>query len=188
MQLWLKNNPRLCLIGLLLPALLGSLSLILLVQPWWREWLLLVPAALVLLLAVVWGGSVWVTARLPRVAYDNGFVLCYLPGPEPFAIPLEFVECFFLGSGVINLPLQPQRDVQTRNLVIRLAERATDWAHRELPLELGKWCEGHINIRGLVCEPLSVDSVQRLNVLLYEAQQAWGSENSRQLPVVSSQN
>ncbi len=92
------------------------------------------------------------TGRLPRIIWRESQVDFYLPGPQPISVPLEFVECFFLGSGVTTMPGSSTRDVQTRNLVVRIAERATDWQHRELPLHLGKWCEGYLTIRGLYCE------------------------------------
>lgn len=125
-------------------------------------------------LAVVFAGLISWAGRLPRVAYDANQreVIVYLPGPSPYRIPLDIVECFFLGSGITQIPGQPTRDVQTKNIVVRLAERAEDWHRRDLTLSIGKWCEGYITIRGLYCEPFDVETVKRLNTLLHQAQQA----------------
>jgi hypothetical protein len=110
---------------------------------------------------------------LPRVAYDASEreIVMYLPGPKPYAVPLDIVECFFLGAGITQIPGQPSRDVQTKNIVVRLAERAEDWHRRDLTLSIGKWCEGYITIRGLYCEPFDVETVKRMNTLLHQAQQ-----------------
>ncbi len=114
----------------------------------------------------------WV-GRLPRIAYapHERLIELYLPGPMPYRVPLEIVECFFLGSGITQLPGQPARDVQTKNIVVRLAERAEDWHRRDLTLSIGKWCEGYITIRGLYCEPFDVETIKRLNTLIHQAQQ-----------------
>ena len=54
-------------------------------------------------------------------------------------------------------------DTETINLIARLSQRETDWAHRDVKRALGHWCDGYITIRGTWCEPLNSDVVRRLN-------------------------
>jgi hypothetical protein len=57
-------------------------------------------------------------------------------------------------------------------LRIRLAERATEWAQRDVKPALGAWCGGYITIHGTWCEPLDIDLVNQLNKRLAAAHQA----------------
>lgn len=172
-QIWLRNNPRVLWIALLPPLSAATLGIAVagvgLVQQAIIEQIL---GAALLVSAVAWSAAVWFGHRPARIAFHDGTVFFTLQEIEPLAVPLDEVECFLLASGITQLPGQPTRDVQTRNLVIRFVERAEEWAHRELPLELGKWCEGQFTLRGIYCEPLDVALVNRLNQLLYDAQQA----------------
>jgi hypothetical protein len=72
------------------------------------------------------------------------------------------------------LPGKKHKHTEVRTLVIRLADRATDWSNREIPPMVGRWCGGYITLNGAWCEPLSVELVNRLNGRLAEVQ--------RQLP------
>jgi multisubunit Na+/H+ antiporter MnhB subunit len=168
---WLKGNQRVMWLSMIVPGLLicvGALVLILAGATTWGAITGGVLAGLGVILALL----IFRTGRLPRIVWRESQVDFYLPGPQPISVPLEFVECFFLGSGVTTLPGSSTRDVQTRNLVVRIAERATDWQHRELPLHLGKWCEGYLTIRGLYCEVLDLEVIKRLNTALHQAQHA----------------
>ncbi|MDX1965219.1 MAG: hypothetical protein SFX18_18890 [Pirellulales bacterium] len=124
-----------------------------------------------LLLALAWGGLVWLQLRQPVVVLKQDRLQFYLPGPQPIEVPLEVAECALLGTGVTELPGAPRKDVQTRNIVFKLAESAEEYAHRDMPLALGKWCMGEVTIRGLYCEPLNLELIQRINQTLYDAQQ-----------------
>jgi hypothetical protein len=106
-------------------------------------------------------------ARQPRLAYDGGHLLVYLRAGGPIAVPIEYVECFLLGSGLRDLGGGHQ--LQVAQLGIRLAERASDWQHFEVKHALGKWCGGYITIHGAWCEPLGLDLVHRLNARLAAA-------------------
>ncbi len=116
---------------------------------------------------------VLLTVRIPRVAYADGTVFFYFGRAEPVEVPLATVECFFLGQGPWGQsPLGMPRtlgQVQTANVIVRLAERATDWQARKTPGNLATWSDGYITIRGAWCEPISLDLVQRLNHDLAEA-------------------
>jgi hypothetical protein len=87
-------------------------------------------------------------------------------------MPIEVVECFLLGQAPTMLPGKSQEHAETASVVIRLNERAADWAHRDVRPALGKWCEGYITLRGTWCEPLSVPLINRLNARLAEAHAA----------------
>lgn len=176
-EIWLRGNQRLLIGGLAAVTMLGLGCAFLLWLSWNKSGVLAEIAPfywVVLATAMLVGGLIAWVGRLPRIAYDSiaREVVLYLPGPTPYRVPLDIVECFFLGSGITQLPGQPSRDVQTKNIVVRLAERATDWHRRDLTLSIGKWCEGYITIRGLFCEPLDIEAVKRLNTLLHQAQQA----------------
>ncbi len=176
-EIWLRGNQRLLLAGLAAPllAVLGSVFFIVLsfLGSGLAAIFLVVGIAGLLISLLIVGLIAWV-GRLPRVAYDANEreVVMYLPGPKPYAVPLEFVECFFLGTGITQIPGQPSRDVQTKNIVVRLAERAEEWHRRDLTLSIGKWCEGYVTIRGLFCEPIDIEVVKRMNTMLHQAQQA----------------
>jgi len=168
MECWLRSNSRVMILGMILPAAL------------------LVTGALVgcgllgggtLVRGGGWGIGILATAilgllihtiRMPRVAYNNGYLLLYLKSFEPIRVPIEIVECFFLGQATSQLPTHRGEIVEARTLVIRLAESATEWHRREIKPALGHWCDGYVTIRGTWCEPLSVEQVNRLNRCLAE--------------------
>ncbi len=108
-------------------------------------------------------------ASQPRLAYDGRHLLVYLRSGGPIAVPIEFVECFLLGSGIRELPGRSSKEVQISQLVVRLAERATEWAQMEIKPALGKWCGGYITIYGAWCEPLTIGLVHRLNAKIAAA-------------------
>jgi hypothetical protein len=116
-----------------------------------------------LVLLVTW----W---RRPRLAYFDGELEVYLTGRRPIRVPIEVVECFFKGQGPSLLPgfALGGRRLEAATLIVRLAERAVQWKHRDVRPWLGLWCEGYITIRGTCCEPLHGDLVARLNRRLVE--------------------
>jgi len=101
-------------------------------------------------------GSVLSVRLAPLVAHD---------------VPLEFVECFFMGSHVLpgidgrdDLPGQ-----RVGTLVMRIAERARAWQARPTFAPWGTWAEGAVVFDGRWCEPLSVELARRLSSRLVEA-------------------
>jgi len=170
-EIWLRGNQRLLGVGLLTAALV--LVICGLILYFFRDAITVTIISICTAGAIVMAALMFWVGRLPRIAYDSDRreVILYLPGPTPYRVPLDIVECFFLGSGITQIPGQPSRDVQTKNIVVRLAERAEDWHRRDLTLSIGKWCEGYITIRGLYCEPLDIEAVKRLNTLIHQAQQ-----------------
>jgi hypothetical protein len=111
-------------------------------------------------------------ALRPRLARERGDMVVRLAPLSTQRVPLDVVECVFSGSQ----PLAeadggpPRRRVGT--LVIRLAERATDWRHRATFAPWGTWDDGHIVIDGRWCEPLSPEFARALAGRLMESKRA----------------
>ena len=93
----------------------------------------------------------------------------HLGGFRAHRLPLEVVECFFMGQGPTELPAEYLRDTEAVNVVVRLAERASRWKQRDVHPLFGRWCDGYITIRGAWCEPLNQEVVERLNHRLADA-------------------
>lgn len=106
--------------------------------------------------------------RQPRLAYDSGELLVYLEPQLPTRVPIDIVECFFLGQGPSELPKLKGREPETQNVIVRLAEAATDWKHRDVRPAIGHWCESYITLRGSWCEPITPALMKRLNHRLAE--------------------
>jgi hypothetical protein len=171
---WLRTNVRATSLGFLVPALLavaGGLLIVLLPGdsgrgPW--RW---TGTALVLLAAAMTIGVVRMLL-LPRLAYEEGKLLVYLRGTSPLRVPIDVVECFFLGSAPSLMPGSRGESAKATSIVVRLAERAHEWRERNVNPALGEWRCGYITIRGTWCEPVSPALMQRLNDRLIEAHRA----------------
>jgi hypothetical protein len=173
-EIWLRTNARAIWFGTVVPAIIASTGLALLAG-WpgerpaaWVRWL---GAALVAL------GAVTILLllrqlRTPRLAYHDKHLLVALRSGPAIRVPIEIVECFWLGQAPSLLPSKRHERTETSAVVIRLAESAADWRQRDVKPQLGKWCEGYITIRGTWCEPLSIDLVNRLNQRLSEVTRA----------------
>jgi hypothetical protein len=171
MEIWLRSNRRVFLLAAVAPSLLLAFGLpvafgIFVVAPAAVRAGAGLLAGLGAVLLIVLG----LYARQPRLAFDGRHLLVYLR-TRPIAVPIEFVECFLLASGLRELPGHAGRQVEVAHLAVRLAERATDWANVEVKPALGKWCGGYITIHGAWCEPLSLNLVRQLNSRLAEAQE-----------------
>ncbi|HZZ29825.1 MAG TPA: hypothetical protein VFE46_17650 [Pirellulales bacterium] len=172
MEIWLHANRRVLLLGMILPVVLIAVGLIPVFAlatetgAWLRivGWITVAVGTLLL-------GNIFVQWKLPRLAYADGQLHIYLRTGRPIVIPVEYVECFFWGSGAGQLPGPDGREIPVRNLVLRVAERAKDFQHREVKAMLGRWDDGYVTIHGAWCEPLTLDVVQRLNARLAQAQQ-----------------
>ena len=173
-EVWLKPNTRALKLGLIFPSLVLLVGATLLALVW-RERL---PAAILVVggvLALVGAlGIVGIARELrrPRLAYRDGEVLAYLRGGGPIRIPIEIVEGFLIGQAPSLLPGGYHERYETTTFILRLAESAEEWSHREVKPSLGRWCDGYVTIRGTWCEPLSVDLARRLNQRLADVQSA----------------
>ena len=113
----------------------------------------------------------------PRLAIEKDHVrvnVCH----EPTRIPIDVVECFFLGQGPSGISSGTGEELESSNIVVRLAEAAKDWHHRDAKRTLGHWCEGYITLRGTWCEPISLDLVNRLNHHLAQTKRARKARNA----------
>ncbi len=169
METWLRTNTRAVLVVVVATAIvLGGGLLALgysLREP--SGWLRIVAAAIVIVAAVAIA-LLLLELRRPRMAYRQGELLLWLRGARPIRVPIEVVECFWLGQAPSLLPGKRHEHTETAAIVIRIAERAAEWRHQEVKPQLGSWCEGYVTIRGTWCEPLSIDVVNRLNRRLAE--------------------
>lgn len=170
-EVWLRTNRRALLLGLILPALVAISGIFLAVAAWLETWHwgFFVLAGVIIAGALFLTGNILWMAAQPRLAYEPHSLLVYFEPKEPVRVPLEIVECFFLGQGPSNLPNLEGREPETSNVIVRLAERAKDWHHRDVKAALGHWCEGYITLRGAWCEPISGEGLKQLNRRLAEA-------------------
>jgi hypothetical protein len=166
---WLRSNRRAIAAGFVVPAVLVVIAVVLAILPWnWWRFTAVVP----LIVAVVITWSLWRMMQQPRLAYDNGFLLVYVSGTfAPERVPIEIVECFFLGQApsLLPQPTESSKPAQSQAIIVRLAESAREWHQRPVRRELGQWCDGYITVRGTWSEPIHPDLVQRLNAQLVEA-------------------
>jgi len=130
-------------------------------------------------------------ASRPRLAYRDGMLVVRLRLRDGEELPIDLVECFFLGATDIRRPahgggcdgnhaaghdhLHPPAARRRGTLVMRLAERAIDWRRRPTFTPWGTWSDGYVVFDGLWCEPLSPDFVERLTRRLVEMKRAAGS-------------
>lgn len=126
-----------------------------------------------LLAAGVFGEvAVWQWARQPRLGYEKGELLVYMRRGEPWRVPIDLVECFFLGQ-FPAAPEQAPGEVPAVAVIVRLAEKATDYHEREVQPALGRWHEGYITVRGNWSEPLSLERVKEMNAQLTRIHREW---------------
>jgi hypothetical protein len=123
-----------------------------------------------LLLGAIGYVALWLAGRIPRLAYNDGELLVYLRSLRPLRVPVDAVECFFLGQGPAQPAVPDDLVVKAANVIVRIGEGATAWHARKVRAELGQWQDGYITIRGMWCEPLSHERVNELNRRLAEAQ------------------
>lgn len=177
---WLKPNHRAIGLGFLVPGFLCVLAcLLVLLLPtsgtWgWLRWVLAVPA---LVLATVIALSLGYHLCQPRLSCQGDELWVYLSGANPIRVPLTIVECFFLGQ--TEFEDGPGRGgVDAKNIVVRLAEKAEDWHHRDVRRNLGNWCGGYITVKGGWCEPITPDLMRELNRRLGEKHRAMKEASS----------
>jgi hypothetical protein len=110
----------------------------------------------------------------PRLAITPRHLLVYLRGWYPWHVPLEAVECFFIGQAASPVQVRHPSGgrVETVTVVVRLAEKARQWHQRPIDPKQGSWKDGYITILGTWCEPLDGDVVNRMNHRLAEIKRA----------------
>jgi hypothetical protein len=169
-EVWLRTNRRALALSMVLPGLLLAAALAAISWSLATQQFLLVVGVLAaiagLLLWILW--SLCYASTLPRIAYQNGELLVYVEVHQPTRVPIDIVEVFFLGQGPSELPKLRGREPETQNVIVRLAESATEWKHRDVRPAVGIWCEGYITLRGSWCEPITPEIMRRLNQRLAE--------------------
>lgn len=168
-EVWLKTNRR-ALLACLIAAGLLALTGVLLARggsgDGMRGYAGLACATIGGLAALV---SVHFMLR-PLVASRHGRMLFYVRLGRPVVLPIEVVECFFLGEAGATLPGRREGSTRVTTVVVRLCETAGAWQRQPVNPLLGHWQDGYIIIRGTWCEPLDFDFVNRLNARLRELQ------------------
>lgn len=176
-EIWLRNNARAVWFMAFPPLAAALIFSLVATGPLGTAylWLRIVGSVLAALAVLLLLSAVW-QARRPRLAYETGFLLVYLRPQKPWRVPIGEVEGFLLGQGPSFLPGKRYAKAEVATLVVRLADRAEEWARIEIDPRLGTWCGHYITIRGTWCEPLSVDLANRLNARLAELKQGRPSE------------
>ncbi|MDA0657674.1 MAG: hypothetical protein O2931_05510 [Planctomycetota bacterium] len=123
-------------------------------------------------LCMTWAVVYW--SFLPRLSYENKCLLLQLRLGRPERIPIEVVECFFIGQGPGEGNFGGRSRPEAVNLVVRLAESAKEWHKGNVRPALGSWCDGYIVLRGMWCEPLDGDRVAELNHSLIQIKRSLG--------------
>jgi hypothetical protein len=169
-EVWLRTNRRALGLGIVFPALVcivnwSAFGWCLGTGKHWALQLTLLTAGVVALWMI--GVMVYAMTR-PRVGYEAGDLLVFLEPTQATRIPIDIVEVFFLGQGPSELPRLKGREPETQNVIIRLAESAPEWKHRDVRPAIGHWCEGYITIRGSWCERITPEVMRGLNRRLSE--------------------
>jgi hypothetical protein len=143
----------------------------------WAVWLVGAIASVTLAAAA----AVARAAAAPRLARIGDRLEVRLAPGRVEQVPLEVVECVFRGSEV--LPESRDADASPRlrvgTLVIRFAERATEWRSRPAFRPWGTWEDGCAVIDGRWCEPLSRETVQQIAAALLDAKREAGAGLAR---------
>ena len=168
-QCWLRPNSRSQLLEAIPWLAFFAIAGGILAWGWLGEipWLMWSGLGLTIVSLFLLATHIWLSLY-PRMSIRDDVLLFYLPAPKPLEVPVDVVECFFIGQGPTMLPGVDERSVQAANVVVRLAEKATEWHHHDVPPLLAHWCDGYIILRGAFCEPVDGDVVNHLNKLLAE--------------------
>ena len=168
-EVWLRGNTRPAGLLVAATAAVGTALAVLSVVPQTSATL---PAAIAFaVLAGPLAACLALASVQPRLSRQGGVLRVRLAPLRAHDVPLEFVECFFMGSHM--LPESDGRDdVPTQRvgtLVMRIAERAGAWQNRSTFVPWGTWADGAVVFDGRWCEPLSVELARRLSTRLVEA-------------------
>jgi len=172
-EVWLRGNVRPAALLVAAAAATGTTLVVLAALP--PTAAVGVPLAIgFALLAGPLVAGLGLAAAQPRLARHGDMLRVRLAPLAAHDVPLEFVECFFMGSHVLPDP-HGRDDVPTQRvgtLVMRVAERATAWHARPTFAPWGSWADGAVVFDGRWCEPLSGDLARRLSTRLVEAKRA----------------
>jgi hypothetical protein len=171
-ECWLKPNRRALLMGCSIPSVGVAVGIgMMLISTSTTAWGIagLAAGGLMVTAAGTIALGLLAHAMIPRVAFDHDQVLVYLRGHRPYRLPLDVVECFFQGQGPSGMMSRSGRCSKTTNVVVRIAERATQWHECPVKQSLGEWQNGYIVIRGTWSEPITEEKLRELNSKLAKA-------------------
>lgn len=172
MEIWLRTNPRPFWAALVLPLVLAIAGVVGLgfAIAGGAIWLYGLGGGILLLLALLLTGMFLWRANAPVLAIQRDNLLLYLGSTSPIAIPVQIVECFFTGQTDALLKDRAGKELEASTVILRIAESAKDWHHRDVDANLAHWCEGYITLRGTWCEPIGPELMRSLNQRLVQAQ------------------
>jgi hypothetical protein len=182
-EVWLRGNPRpMIAVAVIACAAAAALACAGLAIP--LPWL---TAVAVFVGAVVVSASLVLAAAaaLPRIE-RRGRDLRLRVGPtRAYDLPIELVECFFHGAHAIGRPVEPctgeasEHDEHDESsgrrrttLVVRIAERASDWQERPTFRPWAGWKRGSVVLDGLWYEPLPMEGFAALAERLVQAKRS----------------
>ena len=164
-EVWLHSNRRIAAAGLIVGAPTG-------VRPP-RGVAVENAATSSLVLQVLGGSALGLGAALllpsaylwwrPRLAFDGQHLLVYMKWGAPYRVPIELVECFFMGQIESHLPGRILPEAESSSVVVRLAQAARQWHRQPVAARLGDWFGGYIIVRGTWSALLTTEVVAELN-------------------------
>ena len=175
-DVWLRGNMRPVVGFSAVATAVAALAVMLLAVfgQAWGAWLVVGVAAGVLLSLIVIDRA---SAR-PRLARCGDRLEVRLAPGRVEMVPLDMVECLFRGSEVLGEQADDAAPLlRVGTLVIRFAERAGQWSARPAFRPWGTWQDGYAVIDGRWCEPLSLETVQRIAGALLEAKREVAAES-----------
>lgn len=169
-EIWLDANVRVRtttgVVALLALVAAASLSVAAILLGGW----LLAAAAACAAAVFAPAFAVWSFMRHPRIAFDGRLLSLYLGRGAAVRVPLDAVECFFIGSA--PLASGGKEEVSTRTVIVRFAEAAAALAEGPTDRRIAKWCGGYITLYGAWCEPFDAERLRLLNHQLAVAKRA----------------
>ena len=167
-EVWLRGNvrPAVGLACLAVGVFASGLALMLACgPPAWTMWL---AAAVAITVAAIAALLVWSASR-PRLERRGTVLRLRLAPYAAHDVPLDAVECVFLGSQPIGREDADVHRLRVGTLVVRFAERATECRERPTFGPWGNWHDGHAVVDGRWCEPLSLEVARGVSARLLEA-------------------
>ena len=172
-EIWLRGNRRALVVGSVAPAVLGTVGVMGATNllPIELSISMRLAAGILAILSALVGIAMASQARLPRLAYADGKLLIYAGSSKPYQVPIDIVEVFFGGQGATDVHV-PSHKVESRYVVVRLAERHKEWHERKMRPSFGRWHDGYISLSGVWCEPITADLIKTMNHKLVETKRA----------------
>ncbi len=165
-QILLRGNRRIGMLAalVLVLALCGIVGCMLA----WSATLIMIGGGIAIAALLPAAFVIWQLCFVPRLAIDDDSLFVLVSNTaKPTAVPLDSVEVFFMGQGAVqgDEPGHP-RDYQgavAANVIVRLAESATEWHARDVNERLAVWRDGYITVRGLWCEDINQELLASMN-------------------------